>query len=359
MRPNPNVSRHRPVVHGGLFSIPGLSSDVLDFSSNINPLGMSPKVKQAIRKNLDLFETYPDPKSQHLRDTLESYTGVPSSYIMVGNGATELIYNFCLAFLSYSTPVLIAIPTFEEYETAARLAGANPSFFCTMNLQDDLEMFLSRIPSNGYVFVCNPNNPTGTLVSKKEMEKIIRHAKKRGTTVFVDESFMDLVIHRGESVMRLVQKHRNLIVLHSLTKSFALAGMRLGYCVGPRHVISTLDRIKMPWNVSGMAQKAVPAALSDLAHLDNAKRIIRAETEFLKREISKIDGFKCRDTSANFILIKTSMDSTMLQKKLLKRKILVRDCKSFRGLDSSYIRIAVKTRRENKKLIEALESWDR
>ena len=359
MRPNPNVSKHRPVVHGGMFSVRGLSSDVLDFSSNINPLGMSPRVKQAIRKNLDLFETYPDSHSQHLRSTLESYTGVPSSCIVIGNGATEIIYNFCLAFLSGSTPVLIAIPTFEEYETAARLAGANPSFFCTMNLQDDLEMFLSRIPSNGYVFVCNPNNPTGTLVPKNHMEKIIRQAKKRGTAVFVDESFMDLVHGRGESVMQLIQKYRNLIVLYSLTKSFALAGMRLGYCIGSKRVISTLDRVRIPWNVSGIAQKAVPAALSDLAHLDNAKRIIKTETEFLKKEISKIDGFKCHDTSANFILIKTSMDSTTLQKKLLKRKILVRDCKSFRGLDSSYIRIAVKTRRENKKLIEALALWDR
>lgn len=354
MRPNRNMSRHSPVAHGGVYSIKGISEDILDFSSNINPLGLMPKVRKEIRKNLDLLQIYPDSESRLLRRTLESYTGIPSPQIVVGNGATEIVYNFCSAFLSSSTPVLIPAPTFGEYEAAAKLAGARTLFFKTMNLEDDLAAFLSKLPKNGCVFVCNPNNPTGTMVSKNGLKIIVQEAKRRNTLVFVDECFIELVPDRDESVMHLVRKHENLFILRSLTKSFALAGMRLGYGLGSNPVVSILNKTKIPWNVSGLAQNAARIALSDLSYLEKARKLIGSEAEFLRREISKLDGFECHGTSTNFVLIKTTADSTLLQKRLLKKSILVRDCKSFRGLDGSFIRVAVKKRRENKKLIEAL-----
>lgn len=362
MRPNPNISGHSPVAHGGLFSVPGLSGDddyngdVLDFSSNINPAGLMPRVRRAIQKNLDLFQVYPDSESRSLRKSLESYTGIPSSQIVIGNGATEIIYNFCRAFLSGSTPVLIPAPMFGEYEAAAKLAGAEPSFFKTMDLENDLAALLCGIPKDGCVFVCNPNNPTGALASRKSLKAVIGKAKKNNTLVFVDECFIELVPDGGESVMPLVKKHENLFVLRSFTKSFALAGMRLGYGIGSRQVVSVLSKTKVPWNVSGIAQKAASAALSDPSYLKRARKVIGSETKFLKKRISRLDGLECRDTAANFILVRTGIDSTLLQKKLFKRNILVRDCKSFRGLDGSFIRVAVKTRKENKKLVEALEA---
>ena len=356
MKPNPGISQHSPVTHGGIFSIPGLAAGVIDFSSSINPAGILPSAKRTIRDNLDLLEIYPDSESESVKKSLEQYTGMPTSQIIVGNGATEILYNFCNAFLSASTPVLIPAPTFGEYEAAARLAGAEPSFFKTMNLACDIAAFLSKIPKNGCVFMCNPNNPTGTLIPKKHVKKIIVQSKENHTLLVVDECFIELVPENDESVMPLVDMYDGLFILRSLTKSFALAGMRLGYGVGSARLISVLNKIKIPWNVSGIAQKAATAVLSDPSYLDRSRDMIKSETAFLKRHISILDGFECHDTSTNFMLIKADVDSTTLQKKLLRRNILVRDCKSFRGLDGNHIRIAIRTRRENRMLVEALKT---
>ncbi len=356
MKADPNISRHRPAVHGGIFSIPGPRGGVLDFSSSVNPLGIMPQVLRSMQKNPGLFQEYPDPESESLREDLGSYTGAPPSQIVVGNGATEIIHNFCRAFLSRSTPVLIPAPTFGEYEAAARLAGARPSFFETMDLEGDLPAFLSAIPRDGCVFVCNPNNPTGTLASGKSLERIAARAGRNNTLAFVDECFIELVPGRGESAVPLVKRHKNAVVLRSFTKSFALAGMRLGYCVCPAAVAAVLGKAKIPWNVSGAAQKAGSVALSDPSYLDRARKVIGSEARFLRERISGIEGFECRQTAANFILVRTDVDSTLLQERLLKRNILVRDCKSFRGLDGSFVRVAVKTRKENRRLVEALEA---
>lgn len=356
MHPNQNVSRHTCAQHGGIFSVPGVPRDVLDFSSNINPLGLTSKVRTVVRESQDILQIYPDPESKLLRETLGAHVGVLPSRIIVGNGATEIIYNFCSAFLSGLTSVLIPAPTFGEYEAAARLAGARPSFFKTMNLNDNLAGFLSRLPRSGCAFVCNPNNPTGKLLSKKNLQSIVRAAEENNTSVFVDECFIELVPGRDESIVPLSERYKNLFILRSLTKSFAFAGMRLGYGIGSKQVISILNRIKIPWNVSGLAQKTAPVALSDRFYLERAKKVIASETKFLKREISRLEGFECCDTTTNFMLIKTSIDSTTLQKKLLKSNILVRDCKSFRGLEGSFVRVAVRTRKDNRRLVEALAS---
>ncbi len=140
-----------------------------------------------------------------------------------------------------------------------------------------------------------------------------------------------------------------------MTKSFGLAGIRIGYGVGSKQIISVLNNLKIPWNVSGLAQDAAGAALCSAPHLEKAKKIIKKESKYLRNSISKIKGFECHDAAANFILIKTKQKSKSIQKKLLKKKILIRDCSSFHGLNNNYIRIAIKTRKENQKLVKALE----
>ena len=331
------------------------SSDILDFSSNINPIGISPLIRKTIQNQLDTIQIYPDPESTQLRKNLQNYTKIPYSQIVVGNGATEIIYNFCQAFLSNKTPVLIPIPTFGEYESAAKLNGAKVSFFKTMNLEKDIDDFVSKLPNSGCIFICNPNNPTGNLISKKILQKIIISAYKKKTIVFIDECFIELVPDHDESIIKLIKKYDNLFILRSLTKSFALAGLRIGYGIGSKQMISILNKIKIPWNVSGLAQQAGVAALSHSFYLANAKKTIKKESLYLINCISKIKGFQCNATSTNFILIKTKMKSKILQKKLLKNKILIRDCSTIHGLNNNYIRIAVKTRKENEKLIKSLE----
>lgn len=355
MRINPHISKHKRIHHGGPFSINNPNSDILDFSSNINPIGISSIVRKTIKNQIDTAQIYPDSDSIQLRKNLQYYTKTPYSQIVVGNGATEIIYDFCRSFLSNKTPVLIPIPTFGEYEAAAKLCGAKISFFKTMNLEKNADDFISKIPNNGCIFICNPNNPTGSIISKKTFQKIIIHANKQKTLVFIDECFIELVSDHNESVIHLVTKYNNLFILRSLTKSFALAGLRIGYGISSNQIISVLNKIKIPWNVSGLAQEAASAALLDKFYLNKSKKLIKKESFYLINCISKLKNFQCFNTSTNFILIKTKTKSNVLRKKLLEQKILIRDCQTIHGLDNSYIRIAVKTRKENQKLIKALE----
>lgn len=355
MKINPNISIHKRASHGGPFSIKYPNAKILDFSSSISPLGAPLPVRQKIKNQLNTIQIYPDSESTQLRKNLHLYTKIPYSQIVVGNGATEIIYNFCQAFISKQTPVVIPIPIFSEYETAARLHGAKISFFKTMNLEKNADEFISKLPSNGCIFICNPNNPTGNLISKQTLHKIISSANKKNTLVFVDECFIELVPDYDESVIKFIKQYNNLFVLRSLTKSFALAGLRIGYGLGSKHMITILNNIKIPWNVSGLSQQAASSALCNLSYLDKVKKIIKKESIYLHTNISKLKNFQCNATTTNFILIKTKIKSFTIQKKLLKKNILIRDCSTFRGLNDHYIRIAVRTRKENKILIKSLE----
>ena len=355
IRTKSSIRRHIPVIHGGKISVKNSDHNIIDFSSNITPLGIPNSAKLIIKKNLDKVQFYPDPKSENVISSLEKYTHLSKSNIIVGNGAIEILYNFCFAFLSKTTKVLIHVPTFEEYEAAVKLNNCKISFFKSLNLSTNIDSFISQIPKSGCVFLCNPNNPTGELLSKKELLSIIIVAKKLKTIVFIDECFIELVPKSNESVMSYVKKYDNLFILRSLTKSFGLPGLRIGYACGSQQIIKILQKIKIPWSVNSLAQDAANVVIKNTSHLKKSNIIIKKELKYLEDNISILNGFECISSSTNFILIKTKYDSTKLQTKLLKNKILIRDCKNFRGLDNHYIRIAVKSHKDNVKLVKALE----
>ena len=350
----PSILKHSPVAHGGRNS-QNLDPDVLDFSSNVGPLGCPKFVKNQIKANISKIEDYPDSNSDLLLSSLKKHTGFEKSNIVVGNGAVELIYNFCSAFMEKNSKVLIPVPTFQEYESASSLNNASLAFFKSMDMSQDIDSFVSQIPKGGFVFLCNPNNPTGTLLTRKQINKIVTAAKRLSSVVFVDECFIEMVPNSNQSVLSDVKKFDNLFVLRSLTKSFGLPGIRIGYAVSSREIISIMKKIKIPWSVNSLAQDAGIAALLNKNHLVASKKLIQQESAFLQNKINKINGFRCYDSFTTFLLVKTKINSSLLQKKLLKKKILIRDCKNFRGLNSSFIRIAVKSRKENQRLVSALE----
>jgi len=356
IHPNKSAQSHIPASHGGKYGTKNPNPQMIDFSSNVNPLGCHPGVKRYLKKQLDLISEYPDPNSSDLRANLAWFTGVRKKQIVVGNGATEIIYNFCKTFLNKKTPILIPIPTFSEYEVSAKLCECKISFFKTMNLSKNLQKFIMKIPRNGCIFICNPNNPTGVLIKKKEMLKIISAAKKKSSLVFIDETFIELVPESNESLIKYIKNYENLFILRSLTKSFGLAGIRIGYGVSNSQIIDLLQKIKIPWNVSYMAQRAASAAICYHPFLEKTCKLIKKEKDFISSNLAKSKKFTCCDSSTNFILVKTKIKSRLLQKKLQRKKILIRDCSTFRGLNQNYIRIAVKTRKENIKLVKALEA---
>lgn len=353
--PIPSVLSHVQASHGGRYSVNGADSSTIDFSSNITPLGTPKSVMRAIKKNVGSIADYPDADPPALLSDLGKYAGLPADNLVVGNGAVEIIYNFCHAFLSPKTQVLMPAPTFSEYEAASRLYNARISQFDTMNLSDSIDEFLAKIPDRGCVFLCNPNNPTGSLLSKNDVLSIARRAEQASSLVLLDECFIEMA-ESGESVIGCVREHENLIVLRSLTKVFGMPGIRIGYAAAPTRITKILRRIRVPWSVNSLAQAAARAAVADPSHLAKSRKIIQRESAYLRSNISRLEGFECLKSSANFILIRTTRDSGTLQKALLARGILVRDCSSFRGLDSHYIRIAVRSRVDNRRLVLALEA---
>ena len=350
-----DITNRKIVAHGGIYSTDlGYDPKIIDFSSNVNPLGYSPSIKNSLKEHFSLISVYPDSNSNELRKYLQKYTSIPSDQIVVGNGATEIIYNFCRAFLK-RRKVLIPIPTFGEYESAARLQGASVHFLKTMNLNNSISKLQKEISKKDCVFICNPNNPTGVLTKRKDLLRILESAYDKSVIVFLDECFIELVPNSNESLVSYLKEFDNLFILRSLTKSFGLAGLRIGYGLGSKRMIEVLHKLKIPWNVNGIAQKLAIKALSDVLHLKKTRKIIAREGKFLRCSISKIDGFTCYPSHANFILIKTKMNSKQIQKKLLKRNILIRDCSTFRGLNNNFIRIAIRTHKENLKLIEGMK----
>ena len=351
-----NIANHTTVPHGGIYSTDTkLDPKIIDFSSNVNPLGFPYSVKNLIKKNMSLLSVYPDPNSSKLKDDLEKYTGISKRQIVVGNGATEIIYNFCKAFIQKNTRVVIPIPTFGEYEAAVKLHGGCISYLKTMDLNEKIPELQNMITKNNCVFLCNPNNPTGSIVKRKNMLKILETAHDKSALVFLDECFIELVPESNESLISNIKEFDNLFILRSLTKSFGLAGLRIGYGLGNKKTIDVLTRIKIPWNVNALAQKAASTALSSKYHLYKTRKLIKNELTFLTSSISKIKNFTCYPSSTNFILLESKTDSKTVQKKLIKKKLLVRDCSTFRGLDNKFIRIAVRTHKENVKLVKALE----
>jgi threonine-phosphate decarboxylase len=351
--PNPNTVKHIPAAHGGIFSIKNLDEKIVDFSSNVNPLGCHPGVKKYLKNQLNQIHIYPDSESTRLRSNLKWFTGINQSQILIGNGATEIIYNFCSTFVNKKSKVLIPCPTFSEYEKAVNFFGGEIIPFQTLNLSKDLQKFLKKIPIKGIVFICNPNNPTGEILSKKNMEQIVKLAEKKSTLVFIDETFIELVPDSNPSLVKTLKSHQNLFILRSFTKSFGLAGLRIGYALSSKKIIEILQRVKIPWNVNYIAQSAASAALCYSDFLEKSRKNIKKENLFLMNSLSKIEWLSCFPSSTNFILIKTKINSKSLQKKLLKKNILVRDCSTFSGLNENYIRIAVKNRIQNKLLVKA------
>lgn len=358
------VATHSRPEHGGPHSARGgAAPGVMDFSSSIGPLGPPGPIVAALARGVETALAYPDPDYADLRAAIARARGVGAARLAVGCGATELIHDWCRAFVGAGTRVLVQAPTFSEYAAAARLCGGAVEELAAMELRSSIGEFLSAIPRSGCVLVCRPNNPTGELITRKSVLEIADEAARRGSQVLVDEAFIDFA-PRGESVIGEVASRENLYVVHSLTKILGIPGVRVGYGAGSAKTARALRAARVPWGVSGLAQHVAMVAMPMLASASNSSHVRKTrvacqrEKNFLSREIEGLRGHSCIGKSeANFVLVSSGRRRTpTLRDALLKRRILVRDCSSFSGLDSSHIRISVRGRAENEMLLAALRS---
>ena len=319
---------------------------------------------RAIRRAARTVSEYPDPGSGALLGALSRYTGLPRPNLVGGNGAVELIYAVAHAFGGGRT--LVCAPTFGEYEAAVRMYHGGSGIVRHAGKKKDAWLYptdidglIRRVPDNGMVFLCNPNNPTGELLPRRQVREILDAAASAASChVLVDECFIEMSRSPRESVMPYVRKEKygNLVVLRSLTKSFGLPGIRVGYAAAGRGMADIIRKTTVPWSVSCLAEAAGVAALRD-AHniLGRTRDAVRAELRYMQVRLSRIPGVECRDTDANFVLVRTRLGAPRLQRLLAGRGMLVRDCSDFAGLDGHHVRIAIKRRRENRMLADALE----
>lgn len=323
----------------------GLGPDIIDFSASVNPLGMHPSVREALAGSLDVAAEYPDANAAALESALAGYAGTSPDRVVAGNGATEIIHNVCR--MVAGSPVLVPAPTFGEYAAAARLCGSNIERFPTMNLSEDAQRFAEAVPGGGCVFVCNPANPTGRLTPAGTVLEIVKAAADAGSVVVVDECFIEMTPGRDESVAGRAGLHDNLIILRSMTKSFGLAGLRVGYAVAAPAASGRLRDLRAAWSVNALAQVAGTEALRHAGHIAEALSLISEEVPYLTGIMEGAAGIHPYETDANYILARTDAESSTVQGRLLKHDVLVRDCSSFEGLDNHHIRVSVRTRREN------------
>ncbi len=338
--------------HGG--DLYGRTVD-LDFSVNTNPLGVPLPVVRAVERSAQFLCQYPDPRCRELTAALASYEAVGEECVLCGCGAAELIYSYCGVIRPDCA--LMAVPTFSEYASALEAAGSRMMYYRleaaeNFALTDGFLRLLEQTDCQA-VFLCNPNNPTGRLIPPALLERIFEICRKRKIRLFVDECFLELSDGgREASLAGRLLEYPGLFLLKAFTKSYGMAGLRLGYCLsGDRALLAEMSRRGQPWNVSLPAQAAGVAALRETAFLEEARELIARERPRLAAELKKL-GFRVCPSQANYLLF---YSRTELCAPLLERGVLIRNCSNYAGLEAGWYRAAVRKPEENRRLLEVLE----
>ncbi|MBN2040597.1 MAG: threonine-phosphate decarboxylase [Spirochaetes bacterium] len=336
--------------------------DIVDFSSNINPLGISEKLKNEIINNMDILQYYPDPEYNDLKSAIARYIGDDTDHIFVGNGAVELIFLY--ARILKPETALILSPGFIEYSLALNHAGTKIAHY-RLNEKDNFYpdiQGLKKEMEKGYelIVICNPNNPTSMFIEPEAVLEIISFADKRNQRVLLDESFIEFVDPAyASSNISLFKKYRNVFLLRSLTKFFAIPGLRLGYAVShDSGFMKSLKKYREPWTVNQFADLAGRTLLKDKDYISNSVELVSKEKAFLYSALSAVEWLKPFEPFANFMLVKLQADLTSADLKgiLQKQGILIRDASNFKFLNNKFVRFAVKNRKCNEKLLNALSN---
>lgn len=361
-----------PCVHGGRIVRELRKSGVkpLDFSANCNPFGPpdKEKLKLIINKTLKNIDWYPDNEYIDLRTAAARFSGVELENIIPSNGSSELIRLIMQTILDNGDMVILPQPTFDEYELSIRLSGAVPEYIKYEAVYRDSGTITDDMLNRSkLVIICNPNNPTGTLISKTDLEILAKRCQECETFLVIDEAFIELC-DPSSSMSTYVNNNPFLILIRSLTKIFTIPGIRIGYGIAHREIASKMNNLRIPWNV-GSVPSAVGTWLMEThyknpAFLEQSRELINIERDWLIKNLGLIRGFDPVPSSTNFILINIhdfGMDSVMITRCMQQLGILIRDCSSFRRLGQDYIRVAVRSHKENQQLIDtfskSVELW--
>lgn len=357
-----NVRAHGGDVHAAARELGRDSAEILDFSASINPLGPSPHVWQVIARSRHLLSHYPDPDCWDLRQALAAFWRIAPEQIVVGNGSTELIDALPRALGIHR--LLVVQPTFSEYAAAMVRAGGQAAALYA-DRRDQYALPINRLchvieagqhdgRSIDGIVLCHPNSPTGQACTPDDIARLAKAARRRGIWLVIDEAFADYCPDR--SVLPHASSWPHMVVLRSMTKFYALPGLRVGYAVATRTVVKRLRRQLPPWSVSAMAQVAALAAVNDAAHAHKSLRFMARERNRVRTLLAALPGCAVMPTCANFFLVELprGRHASNITEHLRSQCLLIRDCSSLPGMTSRSIRLAVRTVQDNDRLIRTL-----
>lgn len=349
-------------IHGG--NIYKYKEDILDFSSNINPLGIPDSFRRLLHERLEDFTKYPDIEYMEVKKHIAAYLNInDAEYIIPGNGAVELIYK--LVASSGAERVAGLRPTFSEYTRAAKAAKLEffdiPAFsrdYSNLNA----EMLLSEIKPHSLVIICNPNNPTGTLVPKGVMKKLASALSEMDCKLIVDEAFIEFTDNYPEnSMIDEVDKYLNTTVIRAATKFFGMPGIRLGYAItANKDTAGAAKELMEPWSLNTAAVIAANCIFNDNDYIERSRSWIQSERKYLFEELQRIRGIRVYPSASNFHLLElTEGKKTAEQLKLdmAESGVLIRTGSGFKGLSDYHFRLAVKDRTSNEIVIETLKKF--
>lgn len=340
--------------------------DIINFSGNVNPLGLSDVVTSKLKDHIQLIAAYPDREYTTLRETIADYVGVHPRQVLVGNGSTELISLF-IKVINPKAATIIG-PTYSEYEREIRINGGKSTYYAlheTNKFEIELDPLFQEISKGtDLLILCNPNNPTSTSVKHPELRKILDYCLAHHIDVLIDETYVEFAEdYENITGTQLTETYHNLFIIRGVSKFFAAPGLRLGYGItANKDLIRSINRLKNPWAINSLAAYAGELMLKDQAYIEASKQLINQERTRLVEILSGIEALKVFEPIANFILIRFTGDShnaTDLFRYLIKRKIMIRDASGFPFLDKRYFRFCIGTVDNNNLLIEAISDYIR
>jgi histidinol-phosphate aminotransferase len=356
LKPRKAVSNLEKGIHGGYdqaeLETLGIGPDeIIDFSVCTNPAGIPPGILRQV--SINYLSRYPDSRSTRLRREIARNNDIAENNVLVSSGSTEIIRLAVTAYLGEDDKELIVEPTYGEYRLACEIAGTEVKTFFTLEKDDfrpDINALADRIKTEKpkVIFLCNPNNPTGYYLKRDEFETLL--SASSGSLVVLDEAYISFVEQPWVSTGYI--DRNNLLIVRSMTKNYALAGLRLGYAVAGEEIIDMLSRVSPPWNVNAVAQRAGVTALQNKGYLEKSRESVFREKKYLVKNLEKL-GFVCVPSDANYFLVRVNNAAKFRKRLLIGKKILVRDCTSF-GLPE-YIRIAPRSHTQNRKLISGIK----
>lgn len=359
---------HRDHFHGSdlekIEQIYGIKKeDIVSFSANVNPLGVSPRLRESLAEHIDAITTYPDREYTSLRHTIAKYSGTDPDNIIVGNGSTELISLFIQ--LEHPKKALVLGPTYSEYEREISLGGGTTLYY-PLREEDEFRLntddFIRRLKEDiDLIVICNPNNPTSSCITNKEMRHILDACKQYDIFVMVDETYVEFADNMEEiTSVPLTNYYNNIIILRGTSKFFAAPGLRLGYAItGNRDLIKAINTRKNPWTINSLAVIAGEIMFRDTEYITQTRSLITSERNRIYERLQQEPDFKPYPPSGNFILVRLLSGENTSQAvfdKAIRRGMMLRDCSTFPFLDNKYIRFCFMKPEDNDRLLDCILS---